>query len=302
MLETILRARPTRWSSSQVAELLEQFPAEQRIAVVDNSGDVDDISELLAARPRGRYVHGAGQGFGQAATLGARTSTADYVVFCNPDTRPTPAVLDQLVQVLEDDPECASCSALPVDEHGRGRLGAAGWEPTPRRAAVHALGLYRLWPGAGMVARPSPHQPLHVDWLTGACLAVRRQTFLDLGGFDEAFYVYAEDISLGRAIRSRGLRQVLRTDLLVPHAGGGSGAPSLEMNRLKGASMAIYLAKHNEPRRAAVMRVLMVVGYVLRVVERLLHADTASAREHLAYVRGIVTSRASVAGVEVAHR
>lgn len=286
-------------SRPQVQALLALLPAEQPLAVVDNSADVDGISQLLADRPDARYVQGEGRGFGRAANLGARTSTYDYVVFCNPDTRPTPHLLAELVRVLAADPLCASCSALPVDENGRSQLGAAGWEPTLRRAAVHALGLHRVFRHSGLVARPAPGESIDPDWLTGACLAVRRQTFLELGGFDEHFFVYSEDVALGRAIRSRRLRQVMRTDLLVPHAGGGSGAPSLEMNRLKGSSMARYVVRHNRPRRARALRALMVAGYVLRVLERLVHGDARTAREHVAYIRGIVTGRASVAGVDV---
>lgn len=286
-------------SRDQVAGLLEQLPADQPVAVVDNSGDVDGTSAVVAGRPSARYVPGPGRGFARAANLAARTSRHDYVVFCNPDTRPTPAVLGELVAELARDPRCASCSALPVGDDGRPQLGAAGWEPTLRRTAVHALGLHRLWPRSGLVARPSPHHDIEAEWLTGACLAVRRATFLELGGFDEAYFVYSEDVALGRAIRERGLRQVMRTDLPVPHSRGGSGAPALEMDRLKGASMAWYLGRHNSRPRAAAMRALLLVGYGLRIAERLVLGDTRTARLHVAYTRGLVTGRARAGGVEV---
>lgn len=299
----------TRWSyeivvvtyrsRAQVEQLLAGLAPDQPVAVVDNSGDIDGIASVVAARPGARYVAGAGKGFGRAANLGARTSQHEFVVFCNPDTRPTTAVLDELVQVLADDPLCASASALPVDENGAPQLGAVGWEPTVLRTAVHAFGLYRLLPHRGLVARPAPGRPVEADWLTGACLAVRTATFLELGGFDETFFVYSEDVALGRAARARGLRQVMRTDLQVPHAGGGSGAPSLEMNRLKGASMVRYLRRHNAPGAATAMVALLLLGYVFRILERLVHGDVGTARSHVAYMAGITTGRATVAGVEV---
>lgn len=286
-------------SRPHVARLLGQLHPEQPVAVIDNSANSDGLRDVVLARANARYLTGEGKGFGRAANLGVRTSTYEHVVFCNPDTRPTPAVLDALVDNLVADPTCGSCAALPVDEQGRGQLGAAGWEPTLRRTAVHAVGLYRIFPRSGFVARPVPHLPLEAEWMTGACMAVRRSTFLDVGGFDERYFVYSEDVTLGRAMRSRGLRQVLRTDLLVPHAAGGSGAPSVEMNRLKGASMAAYLNQYNPTRRAYAMRLLLVVGYVLRILERMAHNDRQTARIHLAYIAGVTTGRASVAGVEV---
>ena len=288
-------------SKEQVRQLLACLDPRQPVVVVDNSGDVDGVSELLS-RPGARYVAGEGKGFARAANLGARTSSYEYVVFCNPDTEPTTAILAELVATLEADPTCVSCSALPVDEEGKGQLGAAGWEPTPRRAIVQALGLHRFWRTGGIAARPVAGQPIDPDWMTGACLAVRRSTFLELGGFDENYFVYSEDVALGRAIKRRGLRQVMRTDLLVAHARGGSGAPALEMNRLKGASMSAYLAQHNDCRRARIMHVALVIGYALRVVERLLHGDVRTAREHGRYIAGLSSGRATVAGVEVTRR
>lgn len=286
-------------SRPHVAQLLEQLHPEQPVAVIDNSANSDGLRDLTLSRSNTRYLTGEGKGFSRAANLGVRTSTYDHVVFCNPDTRPTSAVLDALVETLVADPTCGACAALPVDAQGRGQLGAAGFEPTLRRTAAHAFGLYRLFPHSGFVARPVPHRPLEAEWMTGACLAVRRSTFLEIGGFDERYFVYSEDVTLGRALRSRGLRQVLRTDLLVPHAAGGSGAPSIEMNRLKGASMAAYLKRYNPPSRAYAMRVLLAVGYVMRALERVVHNDRDTARVHLAYIAGITTGRASVAGVEV---
>jgi hypothetical protein len=47
---------------------------------------------------------------------------------------------------------------------------------------VHVLGIHKIFPGAGLFARPKPGKPMRPDWLTGACMAVRRSAFLDLGG------------------------------------------------------------------------------------------------------------------------
>ena len=52
-----------------------------------------------------------------------------------------------------------------------------------------------------------------LDWLSGACIAVPRKKLLDLGGWDESFFVYCDDVTLGRTIREAGLRERLRTEL-----------------------------------------------------------------------------------------
>ncbi len=286
-------------SAGQVAELLDGLPADLPVVVVDNSGDVDGVRALVTARRNGRYEDGGGNGFAHAANIGARTSAHAVVVFANPDSRPDLATLEALVRDVSDDPLCASSAATLVGPDGRVEIGVAGWEPTARRALVHSLGLHKLLPTAGLFARPVLGRPIDVDWTSGAALAVRRDTFLALGGFDEDFYVYNEDVAFGRAVRESGLRQRLRTDLTVPHSSGGSGAPSLEMMRLRGASMARYVSRHNSAATSLATRVALSLGYAVRVLQQVVRRDRGRAAEHAAYVKGLLTARAFVAGREV---
>ncbi len=286
-------------SKSQVEGLLAGLPDGIPLALVDNASGADGLIDLARARPNTRYLDGGGRGFAAAANRGARDSAHEYVVFVNPDCRPRAADLDELVAELAADPTLASSAATLVGPDGRVQLGTGGWEPTLRRAAVHAAGLHKIRPQAGLFARPTPNRPIRVDWTTGACMAVRRSTFVVLGGFDERFFVYSEDVAFGRAVRESRWRQSLRTDVLVPHGEAGSGAPSAEMLRLRGSSMARYVAQHNRTRTSNLVRGALTVGYLARVARSLLAGDEDKAREHLSYVQGVVTARASVGGVDV---
>jgi GT2 family glycosyltransferase len=287
-------------SRSNIEQLLQGLSPDLPVAVVDNAED-DDLRQLVDGRPHGRYLRGGGVGFARAANLGARTSTHEFVVFVNPDTRPDQEVLDALVRDLAAEPVLASASANLVAPDGRVELGVAGWEPTPARAFVHATGLHLLRGSAGLFARPQPGEPLDVDWTSGACMAVRRATFVRLGGFDEDYYVYNEDVSFGRRVRTSGHLQGLRTDLLVPHGSGSSGAPSLEMMRLRGAAFALYVRRHNDGPATMTIMVCIIGGYSVRALHQLLVVkDRRRAAEHWAYVKGLVTRRAWVGDVEVA--
>lgn len=290
-------------SRRQVEGLLHGLPTDLPVVVVDNARNVDGVRQVIEARPHGRYVDtGGGAGFARAANLGVRTSTYDVVVFANPDSRPVLHQFSALVQDVLGDPRCASSSAATVSSDGRIEIGVAGWEPTVPRAAVHAVGLHKIFPRAGLFARPHPGEDIRVDWTTGACLAVRRDSFLELGGFDEDFYVYNEDVAFGRSVRERGMYQRLRTDLLVPHAAGGSGAPSLEMLRLRGASMRRYVLGSRQPVPARAISALLAFGAGGRAVYELARRDPGRAKEYRAYVSGVLTGRAWVAGVEVTAR
>jgi N-acetylglucosaminyl-diphospho-decaprenol L-rhamnosyltransferase len=286
-------------SRPQIEGLLAGLPDDLPLVIVDNAGGRDGLPELVQARTNARYLDGGGNGFAKAANLGARSTSYEYVIFVNPDCRPTTESFDALVATLVASPVLASSAATMVSPEGDVEIGTGGWEPTLRRSIVHALGLHKLLPEAGLFARPRPYLPLTVEWTTGACMAVRVSTFLGLGCFDERFYVYNEDVAFGRAAREKGLIQALRTDILVPHAAGGSGAPSREMLRLRGASMARYVTQYNSPRTAALIRASLAIGYLTRVAEQLAARNRPRALEHWSYVLGMLTSRASVGGNDV---
>ena len=287
-------------SAEHVRALLDSWPDELAVTVVDNSGPDPALAELLESREHGRYLEGGGQGFARAANLGARSASRAYVVFVNPDSRPTVQHLLALVTGLAADQGAAAHGGTVVDPSAEVEIGAGGWEPSVRRTAVHAAGLHKWLPTSGLFARPEPGKEVDVDWVCGACLAVRTAQFVELGGFDETFFVYSEDVSFGRRARAAGLESVLRPDILVPHAAGSSGAPSTEMLRMRGASFAGYVRRYHSPARSVIMRVLFAGGLVLRAVRHGLRRNRAEARLQLAMTRGLLTQRAYVSGTEVA--
>lgn len=124
-------------SADQIAGLLAGLPADLDVAVVDNASNADGAEAVVDARDNSRYVDsGGGKGYAKAANLGAKTSIAEYLVFGNPDSRPTAAVIGALVDNLRLDPTCATVSAVTVDDQGHAELGVGGWEPTLRRTLV----------------------------------------------------------------------------------------------------------------------------------------------------------------------
>lgn len=287
-------------SRPHVEKLLGSWPATMAVAVIDNSGGSDGLVELAAAREHVRYLDGGGEGFARAANQGAFTSAAPYVVFVNPDSRPSHDDLRALVQGLARDQISASHAATVTGGDDDIEIGVGGWEPGVLRTAAYAVGLHHRWPRIGVYAKPARGERVPVQWTTGACMAVRTAQFRRLGGFDEAFYVYSEDMSFGRRARQAGLRQVLRPDVVVAHGAGNSGAPSAEMLRLRGASFANYVERYHAPSAARAMRGAMIVGYLARAGQRRRNGESDLARQHVAVARGLLTRRAYVGGVEVA--
>ncbi len=288
-------------SRHHVETLVNGWPKDLSVAVVDNSGDVDGVAELADRFPNVRYLSGGGQGFARAANLGAFTSEKPYVVFVNPDCRPSSEQLVALVEGLAGDEGAITHAATPISPEGVIEIGVGGWEPSIGRALVHASGLHKLVPRAGLFGHPGVGEHLDVDWVTGTCMAVRRQAFCELGGFDEAFFVYCEDVAFGHRARQAGWRIRLRDDVLVPHGTGSSGAPSSEMRRLQGASFSTYTSRYSRPAlRGAVIRALYVLGASCRVVILTVAGSRERAAATRAIIRGAVSRKAFVGGTEVA--
>lgn len=282
-------------SRQHLEQLLASLPDDLPVAVVDNARGVDGVTDLVADRPNGRYVDsGGGKGYAKAANLGVRTSSYEFVVFGNPDSRPTVEVFRTLVAQLRDDPTIGSCSAIAIHD-GRPQLGVGGWEPSLGRVFVHSFGLHKMFPTAGIWAPPRVGEIVERDWLSGTCMAIRRDTFLRFGGWDERYFVYSEDMAFGRKLREAGLRQVIRGDVQVPHLSGGSGAGSAYMSRLRGAAMAFYLREYHGASTVALMRMLLVTGYLLRIGQRALTLQWEQASDFLAYVRGLLFGRGDLA-------
>jgi N-acetylglucosaminyl-diphospho-decaprenol L-rhamnosyltransferase len=286
----------TYHSRPQVAALLAGLDDALPVVVVDNSDGSDGLPRLIAGRANATYLSGGGIGYARAANLGARAASAEVLVFVNPDTRPTSEDLIALARDVATDPRCAASAAVCVDEDGRPLI-VGGWEFSVRRAAVFAAGLHKIFPRAGVYARPRAGEFLGVDWVNGSVMAVRRETFEALGGFDSDLYLYCDDVAFARVAREHGMFVRLRPDIPVNGTTGGSGAPRLEMMRLRGASLSHYVRKYHGRPRGTAIRAAIAAGYAVRTVAYLLVLRRPRrAREHWAYAVGAATARATVAG------
>ena len=269
-----------------------------RVVVVDNAADVDGVRDLVNAHTAVRYLDAGGNvGFAAAANLGAAASEADVVIFVNPDCLPTRPVLDELASSLSNQPDIASCSPALQDADGRIARVGGGWAPTVTRCLVHAVAGHLFLRRGGIWVTPRPGEVLEVGWLAGTCLAARRSTFHAVGGFDERYFLYNEDMALGDRFRRRGMRQVLRADLAVEHLGGGSSAvPPRGLWLLRAASLGRYIDDHNGAVSALSMRAALSAGWLLRAgAFSITAARRRRRREMLTYVAGVLRPRQATA-------
>jgi len=183
-----------------------------QIVVVDNASS-DGSADALSVIDGVRVLRNATNvGFGSGVNQGVRETGADLVLVMNPDCVLDVGACGRLASVLARHPDCAIAGPRILDPDG-GIQGSARGDPDMFTGVFGRTSvLQRLVPGSGPsrrnVVRPelaSTEDGVVVDWLSGACVLVRRRAFDEVGGFDEGYFLYWEDADLCRRLRGRGL-------------------------------------------------------------------------------------------------
>jgi GT2 family glycosyltransferase len=243
-------------SRDELRECVEPLAAlEQAHVIVVDNASADASLEAVADLPVERIALEDNGGFSRGCNTGWQAGDSPYVLFLNPDARIDSESLDRLVQALEQAPEAGA--AAPRITHGDGSLDFSLRRfPRLRSTYARALFLHRVFPGATwtdeLVRRPAIYaQPGSPDWVSGACVLVRRSALEELGGWDEGFFLYCEDIDLCRRLWDAGHDVVYEPAATVVHVGGAS-APRAALLPVLAESRLRYAAKHRS-RPAALL-------------------------------------------------
>jgi len=179
--------------------------------LVDNASTDGSAAAARARHPVTRVIDtGRNLGFAAGANAGAAVARGDVVVFLNPDARVAPGAIGRLLDALRSTPGAAIAGGGLVDERGRWQPGAARFAPLRHLLLDTTLG--RL-PERGRQA------PYRVDWVYGTFMAVRRDLFTQLGGFDVRYFLYGEDLDLCYRASRLGMRTLHVPSARAVHAG-----------------------------------------------------------------------------------
>jgi N-acetylglucosaminyl-diphospho-decaprenol L-rhamnosyltransferase len=178
------------------------------IVVVDNASVDDSAARLAKCSPGTRLISSpVNLGFGRGANLGARSTASEYLLVCNPDLVVGPGAVQRLAAVLDESPAVAL--AGPMLREPSGVVYPSGREfPGTAEAIGHGfVGLF--WGGNPWTLRyrrigQEQHRSREADWVSGAFFLVRRRAFEAVGGFDERYFMYVEDVDLCWRLREAG--------------------------------------------------------------------------------------------------
>jgi len=231
------------------------------VTVVDNSAQAQIAR--LCARLGVRYLDpGSNLGFGSAVNLALadRLAPDADVLLLNPDARVDRAALGVLHAALAADPGLASVGPRQVDDAGAGCR--VGWPwPSPLAAWADAVGLGR-W-------------RRRVDFVIGSVLLLRAEALAQVGGFDEHFFLYAEETDWARRASRLGWRHTIVDAAVALHSGGATSTDPTRRERHFTAGQERYLRKHFGPAGWQLARGGMILGELARASVR-----SGAARRH----------------------
>jgi GT2 family glycosyltransferase len=219
------------------------------LTVIDNAS-ADGSPDLVRTRwPRARLIElRANVGFARANNIGFRETRSELVLLLNSDTIVPPGAIDRLVAELRLLPDAAVIGPRLVDGRGRPELSfgrmIAPWAEL-RQKFITRLHQHRFSPVSGWV-RAETSRPQAVDWVSGACLLVRRADAEAAGLLDERYFMYCEDVDFCAAVRSLGRQVRFTPSVSIVHLRGRSvaAAPAAAEAAYRRSQLAFYEKHH----------------------------------------------------------
>jgi N-acetylglucosaminyl-diphospho-decaprenol L-rhamnosyltransferase len=240
------------------------------VIVVDNDSR-DGTAEMVSGEyPEVELIASSiNLGFAAATNLGAGRGDAPYLLALNPDTEVTAGALGVALETIRSHDEVAVVGARLVRADGSLDHASKRSFPTPLSALGHFTGIGRR-PGAhGRLAayRAPEVESGAVDAVNGAFMLMRREAFEQLGGFDEGYWMYMEDLDLSYRLAQAGWHSWYEPAATVIHVKGGSIArdrsPRLEWHFHRG--MYRFYRDHYAPRRSVATNAAVYAGIALRL-------------------------------------
>jgi len=213
-------------------------------------------------------------GFARACNQGIYASSGDLLVLVNPDALVEGDFFGRVKAFFEENPAVGLAGPRVLDADGRVQLSA-------RRELSMVSGLLgrtslltRLFPSSTLVKKQFPAVteltgPTAVDWVSGACMVVRRRALEEVGSLDERFFMYFEDADLCRRVREAGWSVYYLPEIEARHQGGGSTRSRPHAVWRLHKSAFLYHRKHGAHGPLNLYSLLVLLGLSVRALAKL---------------------------------
>ena len=223
---------------------------EAEVIVVDNNSSDGSVAFLQPLFPTVRFiVNRENLGYARANNIGWKESKGDLVLFLNPDTILGEESLKNTTRVLYENPKTGAIGIRMIDGTGSFLPESKRGFPSPAASFYKLTGLANLFPKSKVFAKyylgnlPADKSTI-IDVIAGAFMIIRRSVLEITNGFDEAFFMYGEDVDLSYRIQQLGFHNYYLAESPIIHFKGESTQRDRRYVKMFYIAMSIFVKKH----------------------------------------------------------
>lgn len=268
MVSVIIVSYKVKHYIEQVLCSLYKSNQEIEVFVVDNASGDGSVEYLSARYPQVHYIANSGNvGFGKANNQALELAKGEYVLFLNPDTIVAERTLEGCINLMESDAEIGAIGVRMQYSDGHFAPESRRSVPTPFVSFCKMSGLSRLFPESKLFARyhlsyMDRDMPCEIEVVSGAYMFVRKSVLDIVGGFDESFFMYGEDVDLSYRILKAGYKNYYLPLPILHYKGESTTKTSYSYAKAFYDAMTIFFTKHyRNYSRLFTFLVKMVVGF-----------------------------------------
>ncbi len=241
------------------------------IIVIDNCSADNSLPYLQPAFPDVRFIaNRENTGFARACNQGAKESRGRYILFLNPDTILPEDCFEACIQFLDQHPDAGALGIKMLDGSGHFLKESKRAFPSPLTSLYKLFGLSKLFPASPHFSRYhlghlDENKNNEVDVLAGAFMMIRKEVLDQVGGFDERFFMYGEDVDLSYRIQEAGFKNFYFAGSSIIHFKGESTRKgSMNYVRMFYTAMSLFVRKHYGGGKAGLFNGLIHVAIWFR--------------------------------------
>jgi len=241
------------------------------VIVVDNNSTDNSIEYLTPKFPAVKYItNKENTGFAKACNQGLQQAKGSYILFLNPDTIIPEDCFTKCVSFFEANKDAGAIGIKMLDGSGKFLKESKRSFPSPSTSLYKLFGLAKLFPRSKIFSRYhlghlNENVNNEVDVLAGAFMMIKREVLDKVGGFDETFFMYGEDVDLSYRIQKAGFKNHYFAESSIIHFKGESTRKgSMNYVRMFYNAMSIFVRKHYGGSKAGIFSFLIHVAIWFR--------------------------------------
>lgn len=221
------------------------------IIIVDNASEDGSIEIIKSKFPDVKLIENKKNvGFGSANNQALKIAEGKYFLLINPDTIVKEDTLEKMIELMDADPSIGAAGCKVLNPDGTLQLACRRSFPGPWTSFTKVVGLSKLFPNSKIFAKYNltyldENNSYEVDALSGAFMMIRKSVYDQIGGFDQQFFMYGEDLDLCYRIQKAGYKvYYFHETEIIHYKGESTKRSSIDETKIFYQAMQLFVRKH----------------------------------------------------------